>query len=272
MLHQTRRLGLFGRALSLGMALTLGTVRLGAQSPPEGVTVADSLRMDIDAAVATNDPGTLRRARVAAERAALRFPGDPWVGYYRAYAAFREAGLLLSTARAKEVSAFLNPAVQAIEDALDRVPSAEGFALLSALQGQRLTASGSAFTAIRLGPSVLRAIGKAEALAPTNPRVWLLKGINAYNAPSAFGGGQQNAEQHLRKAIALFATFRAPIPAPTWGLADAWIWLGRSLQAQGRPAEARAAYQTAVQLEPWNLWVTGTLLPSLDRGARKTGA
>lgn len=258
-------------ALIFGGALALGLAPAEAQTSPDAIRVADSLRVEIDGAVATNDAATLRRARVAAERAALRYPADPWVGYYRAYAAFREAGLLLSTARGKEVSAFLNPAVQAIEDALDAAPSAEGFALLSALQGQRLTASGSTFTAIRLGPSVLRAIGKAEALSPTNPRVWLLKGINAFNAPAAFGGGLQGAEQHLRKAITLFGSFRAPTPAPTWGLADAWIWLGRSLQAQGRPAEARAAYQTAVQLEPWNLWVTGTLLPSLDRSTRKAG-
>jgi tetratricopeptide (TPR) repeat protein len=259
-------------ALSLGLGLALVVpAAAAAQAVSDATRVADSLRVEIDKAVASNDANVLRRTRVAAERAVVRFPNDAWVGYYRAYAAFREAGLLLSIARGKEVAAFLNPAVKAIEDVLDVAPSADGFAILSALQGQRLTASGSTFTAIRLGPSVLRAIGKAEALAPTNPRVWLLKGINAFNAPSAFGGGQQNAEQHLRKAIALFATFRAPTPAPTWGLADAWIWLGRSLQAQGRPAEARAAYQTAIQLEPWNVWVTGTLLPSLERGPRKAG-
>jgi tetratricopeptide (TPR) repeat protein len=277
----TSRLDRLGRIASLGIALALPTAPAHGQDGPggfgmgdipttqsasESARLADSLRRQIDAAVAINDGPTLRRAREAAERAAGAQPSDPWLVYYRGYAVFREAGFLLGASRIKELGGGLDAAVAALERSLGRSPSPDGWALLSALQGQRLTASGSTFTAIRLGPAVLRAIGRAEESGPQNPRVWLLKGINAFNAPGAFGGGMDKAEGHLRRALALFAADRPTAPLPTWGLADAWIWLGRALQAQGKRAEARAAYATAVQLQPQNTWLTDVLIPSLEQG------
>lgn len=255
-----RGLGL--RVVALGLAL-LGLPVMGS-AQPDPSRLADSLRRQIESAAAANDGLTLRRAREAAERAAASGPADAWLAYYRGYAVFRETGFLLGKGKAREVTTPLDGAVAALEKSLEKSPSADAFALLSALQGQRLTASGSAFTAMRLGPSVLRAIGRAEAADPQNPRVWLLKGISAFNAPSAFGGGMERAEQHLRRALALFPTDRPPNPLPAWGLADAWIWLGRVLQAQGKRAEARSAYLAARALQPQNTWVTDVLLPSLD--------
>lgn len=260
------------------MALAiLGTAsRAGTQVPAPPVVMplpaadigrlADSLRRQIEAAVAINDGPTLRQARIAAEQAATAHPQDAWLAYYRGYAVFREAGFLLGASRIREFGPVLDDATADLERSLKRAPSADGWALLSALQGQRLTASGSTLTAIRLGPAVLRAVGRAEEAGPQNPRVWLIKGINAFNAPSAFGGGMEKAESHLRRALALFGTDRPASPLPAWGLADAWIWLGRSLQAQGKRAEARAAYTAAAQLQPRNTWVTEILIPSLGDG------
>lgn len=249
---------------AVALLLAAGTPG-GAQSAPAAARLADSIRQQIEQAVAANDGPNLRRAREVAARAAAAQPGDPWLAYYHGYAAFREAGFLLGASRAKEAQPMLDAAVAAVERANAAHPSPDAYALLSALQGQRLTASGSTFTAMRLGPAVLKAIGRAEEIGPQNPRVWLLKGINAFNAPSAFGGGVDKAEAHLRRALALFSGDRPAAPMPTWGLADAWIWLGRSLQAQGRAAEARQAYATAAQLQPANTWVTDVLIPSLDR-------
>jgi tetratricopeptide (TPR) repeat protein len=250
------------RVVILGLSL-LGRP-MTAEAQPDPARVADSLRRQIEVATAQNDGPALRRAREAAERAAALGPADAWLAYYRAYAVFRESGFLMGMGRARDVVQPLEGAVDALENSLARSPSADAFALLSALQGQRLTASGSTFTAMRLGPSVLRAIGRAEATGPQNPRVWLLKGINAFNAPSAFGGGMERAEQHLRKALALFPAERPASPQPAWGLADAWIWLGRVLQAQGKRSDARAAYAAAREIQPQNTWLTNVLIPSLD--------
>lgn len=235
--------------------------------PQDPARLADSLRRQIDSAVATNEVAPVRRIREAAVLAARASPREPWLAYYAGYAAYREAGLLLGTERAADAGRFLDAAAATVERVTTGPAAADAQAMLAALQGQRLTASGSSFTAIRLGPSVLRANGRAEALAPQNPRVWLIKGITAFNAPSAFGGGAQKAEAHLRRALALFPSDHPAPPAPTWGHADAWLWLGRALQAQGRKPEARAAYAKARELEPWNTWLTQVLIPGLERAS-----
>ena len=51
---------------------------------------------------------------------------------------------------------------------------------------------------------------KAIAAGPVNPRVWLMKGIGAVNTPSAFGGGLDKAESHLKQALELFKSDHPP--------------------------------------------------------------
>ncbi len=263
------------KVLSLCLALSGGATlpavapgqRLPAPAPATapGTALVDSLRRGIEAAVVTGEAAPLRAARLAIDRAAKAAPEDTLLAYWRGYAAFREAGLLMAVGRTGEVGAVLIPAIVGLEEWADRTPSAEGLALLSTLYGQRIGASGSTLVTLRLGPSLLRAMDRAVQLAPQNPRVWLLRGISAYGMPAMVGGGPEKSEQYLRQAIALFVTDRAVAPAPTWGLADAWLWLGRALQARGNLGEARLAYAQAQELQPWNTWLTGTLIPSLGR-------
>jgi tetratricopeptide (TPR) repeat protein len=87
--------------------------------------------------------------------------------------------------------------------------------------------------------------------------------------PKMFGGGSDKAEQDLRKAIVLFETDRPVAPAPSWGRADAYIWLGQALQKEEKPAEAKAAYEKALEIQPGNQWVQRVLLPSLDKPAKE---
>jgi Flp pilus assembly protein TadD len=102
---------------------------------------------------------------------------------------------------------------------------------------------------------------RAVSLGPNNPRVWLLKGISSFHAPRMFGGGTDKAGRELEKAIQLFATDKPAPPAPAWGLADAYIWLGQVLEKQEKPDSARALYQKALQVEPEYGWVKFVLLP-----------
>ncbi|WP_201980562.1 hypothetical protein [Hymenobacter rubidus] len=65
---------------------------------------------------------------------------------------------------------------------------------------------------------VAEALNQAKALAPNNPRVYLLLGNNAFHTPSMFGGGPDKAKPLYEKAKGLFATFRpANALSPTWG-------------------------------------------------------
>jgi hypothetical protein len=65
---------------------------------------------------------------------------------------------------------------------------------------------------------VAEALGAAKALAPDNPRLYLLLGNNLYYTPEIFGGGVDKAHPMYVKAKALFATFKPATPlSPTWG-------------------------------------------------------
>ena len=69
---------------------------------------------------------------------------------------------------------------------------------------------------------VHEALGQAKALAPDNPRVYLLLGNDMYFRPAMFGGGADKARPFFEKAQALFATFQPATPlSPTWGAGNA---------------------------------------------------
>jgi tetratricopeptide (TPR) repeat protein len=115
-----------------------------------------------------------------------------------------------------------------------------------------------------LGPLIPQEMNAAVAMAPGNPRVWLLRGIQAFYTPVEYGGGLPVAESQLSRAIELFATDNPVPPAPSWGKAEAYVWLGQVLQKQNRIAEARTAYNKALAIQRDYPWVTYSLLPSLD--------
>ncbi|UOQ99514.1 hypothetical protein MUN81_08485 [Hymenobacter sp. 5317J-9] len=76
------------------------------------------------------------------------------------------------------------------------------------------------------------ALARAQALAPANPRVYLLLGNDAFYRPSMFGGGADKAKPYYEKAKALFATFRpATALSPTWGAAMADAMLAKASAA-----------------------------------------
>ncbi|GAA4009306.1 hypothetical protein GCM10022408_21730 [Hymenobacter fastidiosus] len=82
---------------------------------------------------------------------------------------------------------------------------------------------------------VSEALGGAKALAPTNPRVYLLLANDLYFRPAIFGGGADKAKPLYEKAKALFATFRsANALSPTWGEKNADAMLAQMNAATAR--------------------------------------
>ena len=69
----------------------------------------------------------------------------------------------------------------------------------------------------------------------------------------------------LAEASLAFLGLGQPPPAPSWGKAEAYVWLGQVLQKQNRIEEARTAYNNALSVQRDYPWVTKSLLPSLDR-------
>jgi tetratricopeptide (TPR) repeat protein len=131
--------------------------------------------------------------------------------------------------------------------------------------GQLIGLSRNPLTGMRLGPRSSALMEEAADAGPRNPRVWLVKGINAMYTPAMWGGGLDKARSHLQRAQELFANDGPAAPLPAWGEADVHIYLGQIHAKQGRLHEARAAYERALVLQPDNRWVRRVLLPTLGR-------
>lgn len=191
-------------------------------------------------------------------------PGDGIALHYKGYALYRKASALANDrSNRKEFKALLQQADRALDESATSLEWPETPALRSAVVGQLISVSGM-LGVVRLGPRSNGLMDRAVKLGPDNPRVWLLRGITAVHKPTQFGGGMENAERDLKKAIELFLVDTPADQQPSWGYAEAWAWLGRVYAYQKRVTEARAAYTKALAIAPESAWVSRELLPALD--------
>ena len=257
------------RRLLIVTALSLaGVPALGSAQPLTGRDRwADSARVEIEAATIAGTLDRFSGVRVLLERALTAFPNDPLLQHYQGYAHYREATLMQGMkSDAKAIRLVLEAADEVLERSAKKLDMPETHALRSSVIGQMI--GSNPLRGMTLGPKSSGAMDRAVELGPNNPRVWLMRGISAMFTPGMFGGGEDKADAFLTKSIALFASDKPTPPAPAWGHADAYIWLGQLRQRQGRIADARKAYNTALEIQPGNGWVRHVLLPGLDRGRR----
>ena len=244
-----------------GLMLTVASTAPGQLSGT--AKWADSASREIEAANAVGDLDRLTSAPAMLDRVLTVTPNDPLMLYYRSLALYRSAGLYTGMKRNDEAKRALDEADLLLEQATAKTPSADALALRSAVLGLMIGLSGNPLSGMTLGPKSSGFADRAMELEPKNPRVWLIRGMSAMFTPKTFGGGTDKAEHDLKKAIELFDADRPVAPAPSWGRADAYIWLGQALQKNEKPDEARVAYQKALAIQPGNQWVERVLLPSL---------
>ena len=227
---------------------------------------ADSAGRLIDKATFAGDLQGLRSAGLLLDRALAAYPNDALLLQYQGYELYREAGLLGGTSRTPREKAEL-PLVAAtarvkLLESLAAQPLAETHALLAMTMGRMIGLD--QIYSPTLGPLIPKEMNAAVGMGPNNPRVWLLRGIQSFYTNPEYGGGLPVAETQLNKAIELFATDNPTPPAPSWGKAEAYVWLGQVLQKQNRIAEARAAYNNALSVQRDYPWVIYSLLPSIE--------
>jgi tetratricopeptide (TPR) repeat protein len=222
---------------------------------------ADSAAREIDAATSAGDLTRLRSTRTLLDRALVAFPNDALLLHYKGYELHREASLQEGIGHPSDVEPLLDQARTVLEQSLAVKPMPETHALLSSVLGRLI--GFHPIKAMFLGPQSGSQMTDALALAPNNPRVWLLRGIGAMFTPSQFGGGLTAAEQHLKKAAELFEADHPVPPAPSWGRAETYAWLGQIYQKQNKPDDAVTAYNKALELDPKFNWVRNVLLPSV---------
>jgi tetratricopeptide (TPR) repeat protein len=226
---------------------------------------ADSAARLIEKATIAGDLAGLRSARALLDRALAAYPNDALLLHYQGYELYRESGLLDGRGgrEAADVPLVAATARTKLQQSLAAGAIPETHALLAMVMGRMIGADQTQGPI--LGPQIPQEMNAAVQSGPTNPRVWLLRGIQAFYTPTQYGGGLPTAETHLNRAIELFATDNPAPPAPSWGKAEAYVWLGQVLQKQNRTAEARAAYNKALVVQPDYPWVIYSLLPSLKR-------
>lgn len=222
---------------------------------------ADSAAREIDAATDAGDVIRLRSAKSLLDRALVAYPNDALLLHYKGYELHREASLQEGLGHRADVEPLLDEARTVLEKSLAIKPMPETHALLSSLLGRSIGFHPS--EAMFLGPESGSHMTSAIALGPNNPRVWLLRGIAAMFTPAQFGGGLSEAEKHLKKAAELFESDRPVSPAPSWGRAETYAWLGQIYQKQNKPTDASAAYNKALEIDPQFNWVRHVLLPSV---------
>jgi len=118
---------------------------------------------------------------------------------------------------------------------------AENHRILGTLCGQVIPAN--VLLGVRYAKCASASVQKALELAPNSSDGHLSQGVGNYYLPAAFGGGVDLAIRDFQKAVRLDPKS-----------AEAYLWLGIALRKAGRNAEARAALQKSLDLNPNRVW------------------
>lgn len=248
------------RALTVAcIGIATFTPVLGAQNLTGRDRWADSVRILIEAGVRRGSPAAIDSARVLLERAMTAFPNDPLLLHYEGYALYRKATLAVGRNSGIDTGPILDKAREALESSGMKLALPETFSLQAAVYGQIIATSKNPLTGMTLGMKSSDVTNRAVEEGPRNPRVWLLRGIGAMFTPEMWGGGLDKAEAYLKKSVDFYETDKPAPPLPAWGRAEAFVWLGQVYSKQGKTDAARAAFESALGIEPDNGWARALL-------------
>ena len=236
------------RALARALAGLLACAT--TMSPARAVTAAELGDFEARAEYAffTEDRHAL--AELIRAGRALAASGDPRALYQHAFAQFRALQLATWRGEARLAETAGTACVDTLERALEQEPrAAEALALEAACLGY-LGATGGlrALTARLRGAARLEA---AQALAPGSPRVLLVAALLGYLPADAPAERRSGALAQFERAATLFDAVSVAAPGePTWGAAEAWLFVGRAREERHDLLGARNAYEKALLVAP----------------------
>ncbi len=168
------------------------------------------------------------------------------------YLDWRAASIHMGIGDEKAADRLLERGQGTLEALVEQVPdSAEAWALLATTLGMRIGIRPMT-RGMFMGGRADKAIDKAMALEPDNPRVLVISAIGKLNKPTLFGGDKEAAMRELDQAInavALNGTGRY-----AWGDADAHIWRGIAHMRAGDRTAAAASFDAALGVVPSYVW------------------
>lgn len=175
--------------------------------------------------------------------------------YWRGTVEFHRLLFLLGRPTTKtnrqESAKTLEAAVTALQRAVQLDPGhGESHAVLSTVYGLSIGANPA--RALWLSKPVMDHEKLARKLSPASPRVFYLAGMNRYYGPALLGGKSEG----LKLLLAAEKLFEAEAgkPAgpvePRWGRSTCLVYIGKTYDALGKPAEAEEYFRKALTLNP----------------------
>lgn len=142
---------------------------------------------------------------------------DNWLPNY--YVAFVNTTTAFRTKDKTQMDALLKKAQSALDIELNKLPNHPELLVMQAMIHTAWIAFDPMTNGMKLSGTVMEIYGKAEAIAPENPRVVLGKTEFELGSAKFFGTDTKPLCAKAEKAIELFATFK-PESAfhPNWGL------------------------------------------------------
>ncbi|MBI5167943.1 MAG: hypothetical protein HZA61_00500 [Candidatus Eisenbacteria bacterium] len=243
------------------------TTTARAASPAELVAA----QRQLDEAVTKGEPKEILRTRAVFAAMLAAEPDSPVLNYWIALCGWRALPMLTETDK-EAAKKLCKESIAACDRVLAAKPKhADAIALKAALQALSLAFNPAA--SMSLGPEMIEAYGKAEALEPENPRVQLLKGINTLHMPAFVGGGPDKAKPVFERAIALADADAARGAGPdAWGRADAHLWAGICASRANDWKTAAARFREALAIAPGHAWLSKRLLPDAEKHLAEGGA
>ncbi len=176
--------------------------------------------------------------------------------YDAALAQYRLATIYKGGNDINEAKQALTKAMEQLESLVNEEPNnAEGWALLSLVYGTQIGVS--PMQGAKYGPKAGRSIAKAKALAPENPRVSLVAGINDYFTPTMFGGSKISALKELDSAAENYAGDKES--GYHWGVAETYVWRGLVQMELGEREKALNDWRAAIAIAPNYYWANALL-------------
>ena len=235
------------------MRVSLLVVLLGA-GLANGVQAAPQRQcLAIENAFAANDVEALAALQPSAPR-------------WQAQQMFRLAAAHIPAARRGDARRAIRAGLAVVAERLQQQPDDIEVLLLGAmLDGQYLLLDRwrLAFNGWR----GLRRLARAEALAPANPRIALIRGTAKVILPKVLGGGAGEAISLFNEALDAPVAARPDTEAEVafieltlcengqWAQVDLLNWLGRAYAKLDDQQRSKQAYQRALQRSPDNYWV-----------------
>jgi tetratricopeptide (TPR) repeat protein len=172
-------------------------------------------------------------------------------GFDKALANYRLALAQNLNGDADSASKALDSAIEQLESLTEQnLDDAESWILLAQTYGYKVNLS--PMKSVIYGPKSTQALATALDLAPNNPRVHLVKGVQDFNTPAIFGGSKKAAIKSFNKAIELFQQDSAV--DTQWGNAEVYVWRGIAKLDLNDSKAAIADWQTALDLAPNYSW------------------